>query len=69
MIAKGVGDIWNKIMGFKIPIIDQTIFEVLISYLLGGPLNTIIGTILQKLVTPIIDNLITQAILIAIFKT
>jgi len=72
MIAEGIGDLWNKIMSFRIPLIDQTIFEVLVGYLLGGPLNTvmgiIIGTILQKLVAPIIDNMITQALLTIIFK-
>jgi len=44
----------------------------LVGYLLGGPLNTVmgivIGTILQKLVAPIIDNMITQALLTIIFK-
>ena len=72
-VAEGVGDVWNTIMGFKIPLLDQTVFEILASYLLSGPLNTILGIIIgllvQKLLAPLLDKIIIQGLIILAFNT
>ncbi len=62
----GAGDIWNMIMGFKIPLIDQTVFDILLGLALGGPAeaigDTIMGTIINKLIAPILNRIAFETI-------
>lgn len=62
----GAGDIWNMVMGFKIPLIDQTVFDILLGLALGGPAeaigDTIMGTIINKLIAPILNRIAFETI-------
>jgi len=62
----GAGDVWNMVMGFKIPFIDQTIFDILLGLALGGPAeaigDTVMGVVINKLIAPIINRVAFEAI-------
>lgn len=61
----GVGDVWNMIMGFKIPFIGQTLFDVLLGLTLGGPMevlgDTVIGLIINEVVAPVMNKMLIEA--------
>ena len=67
IINRNVGETLHKILSFKIPLIDQSICDLLIGFVLGGPAeliaDTVIGTILNNVIMPIINNAITDLIL------
>jgi len=62
----GAGDIWNMVMSFEIPLIDQTIFDILLGLALGGPAeaigDTVIGVVVNKLIAPIINRAVFEAV-------
>ena len=66
-INRNAGETLHKILSFKIPLIDQSIFDLLIGFILGGPAeliaDTVIGTILNNAIMPIINNAITDLII------
>jgi len=47
--------------------VDWTLFDVFLSFALGGPMNVIsdmiVGTVIMEVVAPVIDNAITGAII------
>lgn len=67
------GETLQKILSFKIPLIDQTIFDLLISLALGGPAeliaDTVIGTVLQRAVMPMINNVAMDVIIKVLLST
>jgi len=66
-INRNAGETLHKILSFKIPLINQSIFDLLIGFILGGPAeliaDTVIGTILNNAIMPIINNAITDLII------
>ena len=66
-INRNAGETIHKILSFKIPLIDHSIFDLLIGFILGGPAeliaDTVIGTILNNAIMPIINNAITDLII------
>lgn len=61
------GNAWKTIMQYRIPFVDWTIFDVLISIVLEGPILTlsemIVGAVITKVVAPVFDNLLTLTII------
>jgi len=61
------GWFWRTVMQFRIPYVDWTPFDVFLSFALGGPMNVIsdiiIGTVIMEVVAPVIDNVVTGAII------
>jgi len=57
-----LGNVGDMVMGFRIPLLDQTVFDVLLNIALGGPVQFIIGTIMgvimEHVVMPTLNNII-----------
>ena len=57
------GWFWKNVMMFRLPYVEWTPFDVLLSVALEGPVATlsevIIGTVIMKVLAPAIDNLLT----------
>lgn len=66
MVARGAGDVWNMIMGFKIPFVEQTLFDMLIGFALGGPIevlgDALMGMVMNKVVAPMLNKMIIDMI-------
>ena len=66
MVARGAGDVWNMVMGFKIPFVEQTVFDVLLGLALGGPVEVIgdalMGVVINRFVAPMLNQAIINVI-------
>lgn len=65
-----VGEVLHKILSIKIPSINQSIFDLMIGFILGGPAeilgDAVIGTVVQQVLVPIINSVVVD-FMIALF--
>jgi len=61
-VNREAGAVLQKVLSFEIPLINQKIFDLLVGFVLGGPVeliaDTVIGTILEKAIMPIVNSVL-----------
>jgi len=73
MLNPELGNVWDMVMGFRIPLLDQTVFDVLLNVALGGPVQfivgAIVGVIMDQVILPTVNNLVLGAIVNLLSET
>jgi len=70
-VYPGAGALWNQVMGLEIPFIRTTVFDIILGFALGGPVEVVgdaVFSLVMNVVFKVLEDVVIQMLVSVLFE-